>query len=126
MEPQRECFRAYASFVPPINPPLLGRVLVGQPLDTIKTRMQALDQRSAFQVGRIVYAQEGFRGLYRGGLPLVLGGALIRSAQFGVYENALALQRTFSGPNWGNENRSSCPFLACYLVLLPSRIFLAG
>lgn len=65
----------------------LTTVVVGQPLDTIKTRMQAMPQsagRSMVGVGRDVFAREGIRGLYRGGLPLLMGGGLMRSAQFGV------------------------------------------
>ena len=82
-------------------------VLVGQPLDTIKTRMQTLGYKSAVQTARLIYGQEGILGLYRGGMSLLVGGALIRSAQFGVYENVLAFQRRYTGPSWGNENRSS-------------------
>jgi solute carrier family 25 carnitine/acylcarnitine transporter 20/29 len=76
----------------------LTTVLVGQPLDTIKTRMQgiassskpssSLRTESAIGVLRNVYSTEGIRGLYRGGLPLVLGGSFMRSAQFGVSAEA--------------------------------------
>ena len=65
----------------------LTTVAVGQPLDTIKTRMQGMPQsasRSMLSVGREVWLREGIRGLYRGGLPLLMGGGLMRSAQFGV------------------------------------------
>ena len=67
--------------------------------------MQALGQKSAVQTGRLIYSLEGIPGLYRGGMPLLLGGALIRSTQFGVYENVLSLQKKYSGPSWGKENR---------------------
>lgn len=66
-------------------------VLVGQPLDTIKTRMQGMPeaaQANSLRVGRELFLKEGVRGLYRGGLPLLLGGSLMRSAQFGVSANA--------------------------------------
>ena len=56
-------------------------VLVGQPLDTVKTRMQALPnniKNSMLSTGRDVYTREGIVGLYRGGLPLFIGGALFR------------------------------------------------
>jgi len=43
-------------------------------------------------------------GLYRGGMTLVLGGALIRSAQFGVYETFLAKEREYFG-SYGQEDR---------------------
>ena len=68
-------------------------VIVGQPLDTIKTKVQTCvgPRQSSWVVGRDLYAEEGLRGLYRGGTALLLGGACIRSAQFGV--NGLALQQ---------------------------------
>lgn len=65
----------------------LTSVLVGQPLDTIKTRMQAMPveaQSNSLTVARHLFAKEGIRGLYRGGLPIFVGGSLMRSAQFGV------------------------------------------
>lgn len=85
----------------------MHRVCVGQPLDTIKTRMQAMKQDSAINACRIIYNQEGIRGLYRGGFPLIIGGALIRSTQFGVYEKVLAFQKSNTGQSWGKENRLS-------------------
>jgi len=71
-------------------------VCVGQPLDTVKTRMQALPRaggRSAFSVASEIVKAEGLRGLYRGGAPIFIGGALFRSAQFGVYQNVLGAIR---------------------------------
>lgn len=66
-------------------------VVVGQPLDTIKTRMQGLSKGSsnvstsgAIKVFSDLFKAEGLRGLYRGGVPLAIGGSLMRSAQFGV------------------------------------------
>ena len=34
-------------------------VLVGQPLDTIKTRMQALGMKSSYQTGYEIFTKEG-------------------------------------------------------------------
>lgn len=79
-------------------------VIVGQPLDTIKTRMQALRLSSSWQTANTIFSKEGVFGLYRGGLPLILGGALIRSAQFGVNEFALTAMRERFGPT-PPENR---------------------
>ena len=64
----------------------LTSVIVGQPLDTIKTRMQGMpaQSNSSFKVCSELFAKEGVRGLYRGGLPIFIGGSLMRSAQFGV------------------------------------------
>jgi solute carrier family 25 carnitine/acylcarnitine transporter 20/29 len=74
-------------------------VIVGQPFDTIKTRsqMKSYFGRNPFQIGMDIWHSEGIRGLYRGGMPLVLGGALIRSAQFGVNEAALTAVREITG-----------------------------
>jgi solute carrier family 25 carnitine/acylcarnitine transporter 20/29 len=65
----------------------LTTVVVGQPLDTVKVRMQGLPSAansSGFKVAGDLFAKEGMVGLYRGGLPLFMGGAFMRSAQFGV------------------------------------------
>ena len=63
-------------------------VLVGQPFDTIKTRLQAMPDAAgasnSFAVGQALFRREGIRGLYRGGMPLLLSGSLMRSAQFGI------------------------------------------
>lgn len=67
-------------------------VAVGQPLDTVKTRMQARSdsmKTNALRTGWDLARSQGLAGLYRGGMPVVLGGTLFRSAQFGVYEVAL-------------------------------------
>jgi len=71
----------------------LTSVVVGQPLDTVKTRMQARPDSlssNTFRVGLDLARTQGLSGLYRGGMPVFLGGTLFRSAQFGVYELALA------------------------------------
>jgi len=72
----------------------LTSVLVGQPFDVCKTRMQALQEggqkRSGLiATGRVVFEKEGIKGLFRGGMPMWIGGALFRSAQFGCYETAM-------------------------------------
>ncbi len=89
-------------------------VVVGQPLDTIKTRMQAIEHMSKMNMrttaaelwkaevlliqlrrtntkrgAHILFtSMQGIKGFYRGGTPLLLGGGLMRSAQFGVYVRA--------------------------------------
>ena len=71
----------------------LTSVLVGQPFDVCKTRMQALQSEGRkvglIETGRAMFQKEGIRGLFRGGVPMWLGGALFRSAQFGCYETAM-------------------------------------
>ena len=68
-------------------------VVVGQPLDTIKVRMQASKsiKTTMIATAKDIYASEGVRGLYRGGLPMILGGGLMRSAQFGVNAKVLSI-----------------------------------
>lgn len=51
--------------------------------------------QSMSTVTKELWKSEGIRGLYRGGLPLFIGGALQRSAQFGVNDIALKFIRSF-------------------------------
>jgi solute carrier family 25 carnitine/acylcarnitine transporter 20/29 len=69
----------------------LTTVLIGQPFDTIKTRMQGISSSSATTVLFELYGKEGIKGLYRGGFPLLIGGSVMRSAQFGVSAKAKEL-----------------------------------
>jgi len=66
-------------------------VVVGQPFETVKTRMQALEHAnpSMLKTAKTLFNSEGLVGLYRGGTPIVVGGILFRGAQFGCYEWAL-------------------------------------
>ena len=80
-------------------------VCVGQPFDTIKTRMQALQTNSAIETAKQIISKDGLKGLYKGGMALVVGGALIRSAQFGVNDYALCKLKSHFGPQFGEENR---------------------
>jgi hypothetical protein len=85
-------------------------VLVGQPMDTMKTLVQvrssspsggggvAPSSPSLIRTARDLYAASGVRGFYRGGTALFLGGGLMRSAQFGVYNSVLPeLRRRHGG-----------------------------
>ena len=66
-------------------------VIVAQPLDTVKTRMQASMEKnshSSIQIAKRIYQLDGIKGFYRGGWPLVFGGGIIRSTQFGVNAGA--------------------------------------
>lgn len=71
-------------------------VVVGQPLDTVKTTMQAQPGSLRSGIGQVtlqILKSNGLSGLYRGGLPIAIGGALFRSAQFGFYESTLSRLR---------------------------------
>jgi len=71
----------------------LAAPLVGQPLDTIKTRMQAdaaYARGGALATARGIVAREGLLALYRGLLPPLLGSTIFRSVQISVYAAAYA------------------------------------
>lgn len=71
-------------------------VVSAQPLDTIKTVVQTSQSKSVFQIARTL----GLKGLYRGSIPVLVGGSTFRSAQFGVYEAVLKMlpPKDMSGP----------------------------
>ncbi|KAJ9452665.1 putative mitochondrial carrier C4G9.20c [Diplonema papillatum] len=72
-------------------------VLVGQPLDTIKTTMQAVPEKSklgAVRTAADIVRARGPIGLYRGGIPPFVGGSVFRSCQFGAYSTAMNLLQT--------------------------------
>lgn len=78
----------------------LMTVMVGQPMDTIKTRMQGMSSSSASHILRDLYSKEGIKGLYRGGLPLLIGGSFMRSAQFGVSAKAREVLEQSNFPSY--------------------------
>lgn len=52
-------------------------VYVGQPLDTIKTKLQTFPNhyKNAFDCGKKIFFQNGLRGFYAGTLPSLLANA---------------------------------------------------
>jgi solute carrier family 25 carnitine/acylcarnitine transporter 20/29 len=97
----------------------LTTVILGQPLDTIKVRMQGIPStghQNSFTVGRELFAREGIKGLYRGGLPLIVGGSLMRSAQFGISGRV---------KHWMEENPTYSPQYRIFGIL-DSQVMLAG
>ena len=64
-------------------------VVVGQPLDVLKTRLQAAKVPS----GIIADWAAKPTSWYKGATPMLLGGALFRSAQFGVFGTTLDILR---------------------------------
>lgn len=70
--------------------------LIGHPLDTIKTIMQASPERAkggAITTAREIMRQGGLHALYRGLLPPLVGSSIFRSVQFSVYGAAYGGQR---------------------------------
>jgi len=107
----------------------LTSVIVGQPLDTIKTRMQARPdsmKSSSVRIAVDLARSQGIKGLYRGGIPVVLGGSMFRSAQFGVYEVTLQrlkavmpTYRFFGFLDWQVALAGSCGGIARGLIEAP-------
>lgn len=64
--------------------------LVGHPLDTVKTKMQAqtehMTNAGPLKTLNTVFRNEGVRGLYRGVIPPFIGSMFYRSLQFTIFE----------------------------------------
>jgi hypothetical protein len=82
-------------------------VLVGQPLETLKTLTQVhstsgavTKKPSLVHTATNLYKEGGIRAFYRGGMPLLLGGGLMRSAQFGFYNRYDMMCLVFYVTNW--------------------------
>ena len=64
-------------------------------VETLKTLTQVQSataggtKSSIFNTATNLYSTAGIRGFYRGGMPLLVGGGLMRSAQFGVYQSVV-------------------------------------
>jgi solute carrier family 25 carnitine/acylcarnitine transporter 20/29 len=66
--------------------------LVGHPIDTLKTQMQAgvgYQRGGAFATLATLVRNEGVLALYRGILPPLLGSSIFRSVQFSAYGAAM-------------------------------------
>jgi solute carrier family 25 carnitine/acylcarnitine transporter 20/29 len=82
----------------------LVQVTVGQPFDTLKTKMQVQDEYkklNLIQSAKKLYKSDGKLGFYRGGMPIILGASFFRSMQFSVFE--LVYSR-FDKNNLKNKN----------------------
>lgn len=79
---------AVRTFVPGITQGATT-VLLGHPLDTAKTRMQAVGphvKSSVFQTMLHIVRHEGVRGLYRGAAPPILMEGAKRGVQFALWD----------------------------------------
>ncbi|EPZ35890.1 Mitochondrial substrate/solute carrier domain-containing protein [Rozella allomycis CSF55] len=61
-------------------------VLVGYPLDNLKTRMQTYDYLSINHCLRRTVKEEGVKGLYRGIIPPLFVVAIMKAMTFTIYE----------------------------------------
>ena len=75
-------------------------VAVGQPFDTIKTVVQSSGEGTVAATRKVIAESGIIKGLWRGSLPLVLGGTFMRSAQFGCNDLARDALRDSSIPSF--------------------------
>ena len=61
------------------------------PLDVVKSRMQAnrLEKQTFLQCFKSVYQEDGLRGYFKGGVPLLVRGFLVSSVTFCVHFQTL-------------------------------------
>ncbi|KAL3467059.1 mitochondrial carrier domain-containing protein [Aspergillus heterothallicus] len=87
----------------------ITQVLIGQPFDIVKVRMQTQANQSAIQVVRNILRHEGARAFYKGTLPPLLGvGACISI----VYTTFHSLSETLKS----NTNRTTLSTPETYLA----------
>ncbi|KAL4818802.1 mitochondrial carrier domain-containing protein [Aspergillus spinulosporus] len=87
---------------------------LGQPFDIVKVRMQVQANRSAIQVGRDIWRNEGALAFYKGTLPPLLGvGACVRLPAGPSYQrNLLRLQSLSNDRTSSQALTSAQTFLA--------------
>lgn len=93
----------------------ISQVLVGQPFDTTKVRLQT--SRESTSVGQVVstlFKQEGVAGFYKGTLTPLLGVGVCVSLQFGVNESMKRFFRAINGETAGNP-MGSLPLYQYYI-----------
>ncbi|KAI3325665.1 mitochondrial carrier domain-containing protein [Xylariaceae sp. AK1471] len=83
----------------------VAQVLIGQPFDIVKVRLQTTTQySSALNAATTIYAQEGALAFYKGTLTPLLGIGACVSIQFGAFGYA---RRYFETLNAGRSLRAS-------------------
>lgn len=91
-------------------------ILVGHPLDTVKTKMQA--QNSFVHDNGVIYAikhlykSEGLIGFYRGCIPPLIGSTIFRGLQFSIYDSI------YSYCEKKNKLKQEIPFTGIQLRIL--------
>lgn len=85
----------------------IAQVLVGQPFDTTKVRLQTSQvDTTAGKVVKDLLKNEGLKGFYKGTLTPLVGVGVCVSLQFGVNE---AMKRFFHGMNGPDSKHLSLP-----------------
>ena len=67
-------------------------IIVGQPMDIVKTKMQAQNQFNnnkikTKEIFLTIYKESGIKGFYKGASSPLIGSIMFRSIQFGVFES---------------------------------------
>ncbi|CEP60060.1 organic acid transporter LALA0_S01e02124g [Lachancea lanzarotensis] len=103
----------------------MAQVLVGQPFDTTKVRLQTSSTpTSAVDVVKNLVKKEGLRGFYKGTLTPLVGVGACMSCQFGVNE---AMKRFFRGDKPNPNGLLTLPqYYACGFVGGVANSFLAA
>ena len=69
----------------------IGSIVVGHPMDTVKTKMQSqthfIDSKGMKGVIKEIWNTEGLRGFYRGASYPLFGSMIFRSLQFSIFES---------------------------------------
>jgi hypothetical protein len=92
--------------------------ITGHPLDTIKSRMQmdaSLAGRSALQVARTMWQQEGLRAFFRGCVPPLWGSMVYRGLMMSGYEFTF----TYIDKEFGPESAMKQELLPSLLPIRP-------
>mmetsp|Transcript_5004 Transcript_5004/g.10779 ORF Transcript_5004/g.10779 Transcript_5004/m.10779 type:complete len:306 (-) Transcript_5004:2125-3042(-) len=87
--------------------------LVGHPIDTIKTKMQAQKGYATggmFATAKTVFVKDGLKGFYRGLLPPLFGSVFFRSVQFAAYGAAHAAKPDGPDGSLTKAWRTEIPF----------------
>lgn len=77
----------------------IAAVLVGQPLDTVKTNMQLYPNlyKNMFTSLYLTGRQQGVRGLYAGTVPALLANTSENAVMFGSYGRCQSLMALYFG-----------------------------
>ncbi|CCF59510.1 hypothetical protein KAFR_0H01000 [Kazachstania africana CBS 2517] len=102
----------------------IAQVLVGQPFDTTKVRVQTSSTNTtAVRVVKDLLKNEGVLGFYKGTLTPLIGVGACVSLQFGVNE---AMKRLFRSTNNGIQTLSLSQYYTCGLAGGLTNSFLAA
>jgi solute carrier family 25 carnitine/acylcarnitine transporter 20/29 len=92
------------------------QVLLGQPLDIIKVRMQTQNVNSLVQCAKDIFHKEGPTAFYKGTLSPLVGISFCVAIQFGANEFAKNYYSALNLKNTGSSNLSVMDFVKCGMI----------